>query len=295
VKPAPFRYADPGTLDEALAVLSDEGEGAKVLAGGQSLLPLLSMRLAAPATLVDINRVPGLDTVEATGDGVTVGALVRHNSLLGDSPQAVAAARVQPLLARATANVAHPAIRNRGTTVGSIAHADPSGEMTSVLALTDGSVSVATPSGVDTVGWRDFFVGPLETSVHGPAVVTSAFFPALPPRSGTAFAEIARRKGDYAVCGAGVVVTLDADRRVERVHASYVSVGLVPEVHDLTEAVAGSPVDTADWSAAGALARTLVEPETDIHASADYRRLLVGVLTERTLSSAAAEALERAA
>ncbi len=139
MKPAPFRYADPGSLDEALAVLSSEGEGAKVLAGGQSLIPLLSMRLAAPATLVDINRVPGLDTVEATGDGVTDGALVRHNSLLGDSQQAVAAARVQPLLARATANVAHPAIRNRGTTVGSIAHADPSGEMTSVLALTGGS------------------------------------------------------------------------------------------------------------------------------------------------------------
>ena len=154
MKPAPFRYADPGTLDEALAVLSDEGEGAKVLAGGQSLLPLLSMRLAAPTTLVDINRVPGLDAVEATGDGVRVGALVRHNALLRDD----AAARVQPLLARATANVAHPAIRNRGTTVGSIAHADP---------------------------WRELFVGPLETSVHGPAVVTSAFFPALPPRSGT--------------------------------------------------------------------------------------------------------------
>ena len=295
MKPAPFRYADPGTLDEALAVLSDEGEGAKVLAGGQSLLPLLSMRLAAPTTLVDINRVPGLDTVEATGDGVTVGALVRHNALLGDSPQAIAAARVQPLLARATANVAHPAIRNRGTTVGSIAHADPSGEMTSVLALTDGSVTVATPSGLETVEWRDFFVGPLETSGHGPAVVTSAFFPALPPRSGTAFAEVARRKGDYAVCGAGVVVTLDADRRVERVRASYVSVGLVPEVHDLTDAVAGSPVEKADWAAAGKLARTRVDPDTDIHASADYRRLLVGVLTERTLISAAAEAAGSAA
>jgi carbon-monoxide dehydrogenase medium subunit len=260
-----------------------------VLAGGQSLLPLLSMRLAAPTTLVDINRVPGLDTVEATGDGVTVGALVRHNALLHDD----AAARVQPLLARAGAFVAHPAIRNRGTTVGSIAHADPSGEMTSVLALTDGSVEVATPSGPQTIGWRDFFVGPLETSIHGPAVVTSAFFPALPARSGTAFAEVARRKGDYAVCGAGVVVTLDDSRRVAAVRASYVSVGLVPEVHDLTDAVAGSPVEKADWAAAGALARTLVDPDTDIHASADYRRLLVGVLTERTLATAAAEAGER--
>jgi aerobic carbon-monoxide dehydrogenase medium subunit len=295
VKPAPFRYADPGTLDEALDVLSAEGEGAKVLAGGQSLLPLLSMRLAAPTTLVDINRVPGLDTVEATRDGVRVGALVRHARLLGDNPDAMAAARVQPLLARATANVAHPAIRNRGTTVGSIAHADPSGEMTSVLALTDGTVSVATPSGTSDVSWRDLFVGPLETSLHGAAVVTSAFFPALPVRSGAAFAEVARRKGDYAVCGAGVVVTLDDERRVTAVRAAYISVGLVPEVHDLTEAVAGKPVDSADWAAAGALARGLVDPDGDLHASADYRRLLVGVLTERTLASAAAEAAGRVA
>ncbi|MGY1849605.1 MULTISPECIES: FAD binding domain-containing protein [unclassified Blastococcus] len=289
MKPAPFRYADPSTLDEALTLLSEDG--AKVLAGGQSLLPLLSMRLAAPATLVDINRIPGLDTVEVTGEGVTVGALVRHDTLLRHE----GAAAAQPLLGRATANVAHPAVRNRGTTVGSIAHADPSGEMTSVLALTDGSVTVATTSGTESVGWRDFFVGPLETSIPGGAVVTSATFPALPARAGTAFAEVARRKGDYAVCGAGVVVTLDADRRVESARAAYVSVGLTPEVHDLTEAVAGSPVDQADWAAAGALARTLVDPDTDIHASADYRRLLVGVLTERTLAEAAAEAAGRTA
>jgi aerobic carbon-monoxide dehydrogenase medium subunit len=292
VKPAPFRYADPGSVDEVLQVLSAE-EGAKVLAGGQSLIPLLSMRLATPATLVDINRVPGLDTVEVTGDGVRVGALVRHNRLLGDSPDAMAAARVQPLLARAGAFVAHPAIRNRGTTVGSIAHADPAGEMTSVLALTGGSVSVATPTGTSDVPWHDLFVGPLETSLSAAAVVTSAFFPALPPRSGTAFTEVARRKGDYAVCGAGVVVTLDEDRRVTAVRASYVSVGLVPAVHDLTEAVHGSPVDAADWLAVAALARGKVDPDSDLHASADYRRLLVGVLTERTLVSAAAEAAGR--
>jgi carbon-monoxide dehydrogenase medium subunit len=125
--------------------------------------------------------------------------------------------------------------------------------------------------------------------------VASAFFPALPPRSGTAFAEVARRRGDYAVCGAGVVVSLDADRRVSAVRASYISVGLVPEVYDLTEAVAGAAADAADWNAAGALARSLVEPDADIHATADYRRHLVGVLTARVAASAAAEALERAA
>ncbi len=287
MKPAPFGYADPTSLDEALTLLSEDG--AKVLAGGQSLLPLLSMRLASPATLVDINRIPGLDSVAVTGDGVRVGALVRHVDLLHHAE----AARVQPLLARATANVAHPAIRNRGTTVGSIAHADPSGEMTSVLALTGGSVTVATPGGPQTIDWADFFVGPLETSVHGPAVVTDAFFPALPPRSGTAFEEVSRRKGDYAVCGAGVTVTLDEDSRVSSARAAYISVGLVPEVHDLTEAVAGRTVADADWAAAGALARTLVDPDGDLHASADYRRLLVGVLTERTLARAAEEAASR--
>jgi carbon-monoxide dehydrogenase medium subunit len=290
VKPAPFGYADPTTVDEALDVLAAEGDGAKVLAGGQSLLPLLSMRLAAPTTLVDINRVTGLDRVEARQDGVRVGALVRHATLLASAE----AAAVQPLLARATAKVAHPAIRNRGTTVGSIAHADPSGEMTAVLALTDGSVTVATPGGPSTVGWRDLFVGPLETSVHGPAVVVDAFFPALPPASGTAFAEVSRRKGDYAVCGAAVVVTVDDDLRVAAARAAYLSVGLVPEVHDLTDAVVGKTVHSADWVAAGELARGLVDPDGDLHASADYRRLLVATLTARTLADAGAEAARRA-
>lgn len=289
MKPAPFGYADPTSLSEALSVLQSEGEGAKVMAGGQSLLPLLSMRLASPTVLVDINRVPDLDSVVVTDDGVRVGALVRHATLLHHA----GAAALQPLLARATAHVAHPAIRNRGTTVGSIAHADPSGEMTSVLALTGGSVTVATPDGSSAVDWADFFVGPLETSVHGPAVVTDAFFPALPPRTGTAFEEISRRKGDYAVCGAGVTVTIDEESRVTSARAAYISVGLVPEVHDLTEAVAGRTVADADWAAAGALARTLVDPDGDLHASADYRRLLVGVLTERTLARAAQEAETR--
>jgi aerobic carbon-monoxide dehydrogenase medium subunit len=291
VKPAPFGYADPTSVGEALDVLAAEGKGAKVLAGGQSLLPLLSMRLAMPTALVDLNRVPGLDRISAGPDGVRVGALVRHAQLLASAD----AAAVQPLLRRATAFVAHPAIRNRGTTVGSIAHADPSGEMTAVLALTDGSVTVATPGGRSSLGWRDLFVGPLETSLHGPAVVVDAVFPGLPPRSGTAFTEIARRKGDYAVCGAAVVVTLDGDRRVTAARAAYLSVGPVPAVHDLTDAVRGKPVDSVDWAAAGELARSLVEPDGDLHASADYRRLLVGTLTERALTAAAAEAAERTA
>ena len=252
VKPAPFRYADPDTLEEALAVLSDEGAGAKVLAGGQSLLPLLSMRLAAPTTLVDINRVPGLDSVEVTEDGVTVGALVRHNALLGDDD----AARVQPLLARATANVAHPAIRNRGTTVGSIAHADPSGEMTSVLALTDGSVTVATPSGA-----ADRRVARPVRRPAGDLDLRSR------RRHLRLLPGAARAVGDGLRRGRPPQGRLRGLRRRRRRHAGRRPPGRArprllrlgghtPEVHDLTEAVAGEPVDSADWAAAGALART---------------------------------------
>ena len=249
MKPAPFRYADPGTLDEALAVLSDEGAGAKVLAGGQSLLPLLSMRLAAPTTLVDINRVPGLDTVEATGDGVTVGALVRHNALLHDD----AAARVQPLLARATANVAHPAVRNRGTTVGSIAHADPSGEMTSVLALTDGSCHRR-----HALRCRDRRVARLLRRPAGDLGPRSRRrHLRLLPRPAAALGHRLRR-------GRPPQGRLRGLRRGRRRHAGRRPPrrrrprllrlgGHDPEVHDLTDAVIGQPVDSADWAAAGAL------------------------------------------
>ena len=156
--------------------------------------------------------------------------------------------------------------------------------MTSVLALTDGSVTVATPGGVETVGWRDFFVGPLETSLHGPAVVTSAFFPALPPARArpSPRSPAARATTRSAAPASSSRWTPTAGSPPS---APPTSRWADPEVHDLTDAVVGQPVDGADWAAAGALARTLVDPDTDIHASADYRRLLVGVLTERTLAS----------
>ncbi len=290
MKPPPFAYSAPATSAEALALLADLGRDGTVLAGGQSLVPLLNMRLVHPTHLVDINGIAELDVVTVDDGGVRVGAGVRTARLEGHG-EALAACE---LLRHALPLVAHPVIRNRGTTVGSLVHADPSGEMTAVLALTGGSVTVATPGGPSTIGWRDLFVGPLETSVHGPAVVLDAFFPALPYSSGTAFAEIARRKGDYAVCGAAVVVTVDEDLRVVAARAAYLSVGPVPEVHDLTDAVAGRTVQGADWAAAGELARGLVEPDGDLHASADYRRLLVATLTTRTLAEAGAEAARRA-
>ena len=280
MKPSPFRYSAPTRVDEALAVLA-AGEG-KVLAGGQSLVPILNMRLAAPAHIVDVNRVGELAYVSTTADGVSVGALARH----ADVERSDEAYAVQPLLRRALQLVAHPVIRNRGTTVGSLAHADPSGEMTAVLALTGGHVVVARQGGTRQVPAAEFFLAPLESALLPGELALSAWFPAFPPGTGTTFVEVARRHGDYAVCGLAAAVTV-ADGAIVAARAAYISVAATPLVLDLTEAVRGAAVADADWAAAGELARGQVDPEADIHASADYRRHLVDVLTTRGLAEAA--------
>jgi aerobic carbon-monoxide dehydrogenase medium subunit len=295
VKPPPFGYSRPESVAEALAVLAAQGEEGKVLAGGQSLVPLLSMRLASPAHLVDINRLRELGYVRVTepgpagGGAVTVGALARHAQVLRDP----AAAAAQPLLAQALRLVAHPAIRNRGTTVGSIVHADPSGEMTAVLALLGGTVRIASESGERQVGAGDFFLGPLESAVEPGELATEVSFPLLPPRAGTAFTEVSRRHGDYAVCGVAAIVQLGGDDRLAQARAAYLSVGPGPIVVDLTEAVAGLPAGATEFPAAGPLAQARIRPGSDIHATADYRRHLAGVLTQRALREALGEARNR--
>ena len=283
MKPAPFTLHSPSTLDEALDVLAELGSDAKVLAGGQSLIPLLTMRLAAPAHLVDVNRLQGLATVEPSAGGVRVGALARHAQVLRDAGAAAAV----PLLGQGLALVAHPVIRNRGTTLGSIVHADPSGEMTAVLALLGGEVELRSRAGARTVAAADFFLGPLESDVAPGELATSAWFPALPPRSGTAFREVARRHGDYAVCGVAAAVSLDAGGRVERAGAAYISMSPTPVVLDLTDAVAGRVWDAADWAAAARQAAGALHPDPDIHATAAYRRSLAEVLTRQALAEAA--------
>jgi carbon-monoxide dehydrogenase medium subunit len=283
MKPAPFAYHAPRTLNEALSVLDEVGEHGKVLAGGQSLIPMLNMRLAAPGHLVDINKLAELDTVTATSEGVRVGAAARHATVLRDD----AAFSAVPLLRQALELVAHPVIRNRGTTVGSLAHADPSGEMTAVLALLGGHMELARRDATRIVRATDFFVGPLESCIQPGELATHAFFPALPPRSGTAFIEVARRHGDYAVCGVAAAVTLDTSSAIASARCSYISVSPTPLVLDLTQAM-----HDFDDTGAGRLAQEMVEPEADIHASADYRRHLVGVLTARALQTAAARATD---
>jgi carbon-monoxide dehydrogenase medium subunit len=287
VKPPPLRYSRPGSTAEALATLASLGEHGKVLAGGQSLVPLLSMRLAAPEHLVDINRLAELGYVRVEDGQVRVGALARHAQVLADP----AAAAAQPLLAKALRCVAHAAIRNRGTTVGSIVHADPAGEMPTVLAVLDGAVRVAHPGGERLIPASEFFLGPLESAVQPGELATEAFFPVLPPSAGTGFAEVSRRRGDYAVCGVAATVQLDGDGRIARARAGYLSVGPTPLVLDLTEAATADGTD--GFSAAADVARQQIDPEPDIHATAAYRRHLAGVLTQRALLEALGEAQVR--
>ncbi|HEX6578525.1 MAG TPA: xanthine dehydrogenase family protein subunit M [Jiangellaceae bacterium] len=286
MKPSPFVYHRPTTLEESLEVLAEVGADGKVLAGGQSLVPLMSMRLATPAHLVDINHVDGLDRIETDDGGVRVGATSRHAAVERD-PAAFAAV---PLLRQALVHVAHPTIRNRGTTVGSLAHADPSGEMTAVLAMLGGTVTLASRGNERTVDAADFFLGPLESAVRPDEVAVEAFFPAPEGRTGSAWVEVSRRHGDYAVCGVGALVSLDDDLHVTAAGVGLISVGPTPVVVDVTEALAGQAHDTADVVAAGALVRAAVDPEADIHATAEYRRHLAGTLTERALQDAASAA-----
>lgn len=281
MKPAPFAFLRPSTLEEALAALAGE-QGAKVLAGGQSLVPLLSMRLAAPSMLVDINALPDLGHIEIDEAGVRIGALARHADVLASAE----AADAQPLLAMALSHVAHPTIRNRGTTVGSLVHADAAAEMPMVLRLLDGSVDVASVRGRRTIPAAELFAGPLESTLAHDEIAVEAFFPALAAGAGVAFEEIARRHGDYALVGVAALVQLDGDE-ITGARLGFVSVSDIPTVVDVTEAVN----DRAD-PAAAALAE--LEPAADIHASADYRAHLVKVLTTRVLAAAIDHARSRA-
>ncbi|MCT9929427.1 FAD binding domain-containing protein [Planotetraspora sp. A-T 1434] len=290
MKPPPFDYHGPASLGETLRVLAEVGPHGKVLAGGQSLIPLLNMRLAAPAHLVDINRVAELDTIAAEPGGVRVGALARHAAV----ERSAAARAVQPLLGQALRLVAHPVIRNRGTVVGSLVHADPSAELPAVLALLGGSVRLARLGGEREVAAAEFFTGPLESAVAPGELAVSAFFPALPERSGTAFCEVARRHGDYAVAGVAAAVTLDEDFRIAAARVACVSVGPVPVVADVTEVCGPRPAASVgwdvDWDAVARAVQDRIDPEEDIHATATYRRHLTGVLVTRALKSAAHEA-----
>ena len=240
------------------------------------------MRLAAPSTLVDINGLSELAYVRTDETGVRIGALARHAEVERDPD----ARRVQPLLSQALRMVAHATVRNRGTTVGSLVHADASAEMPVVLRLLEGTVTVASTSGTRTIAADDLFVGPLETTLRPDEIATEAWFPALPDDAGVAFDEIARRHGDYALCGVAALVRVDDAGTPTSVRAGYLSVSELPTVVDLTPVFGSANPTDAELDAAADVALEQLDPEGDIHATADYRRQLARVLTRRVVRRA---------
>ncbi|HEV2357808.1 MAG TPA: xanthine dehydrogenase family protein subunit M [bacterium] len=281
MKPAAFEYYAPRAVDETVALLAAHGDDAKVLAGGQSLVPLMNMRLARPRVIIDINRVRGLDRLG--GDGVLrLGALVRQRA----AERSPLVASRCPLLRDALGWVGHPQIRNRGTIGGSIAHADPAAEIPAVLAALDGEVTVRGPEGARTLRAADLFVTYLTTAIDARELLIEVRIPALPRGAGWSWMEIARRHGDFALAGVGVVVTLRrgaiADPRI-----ALTGVGPTPVRAGAAERLlAGRAPSEPLWQEAADAVRAAIEPDGDLHASADYRRHIAGVLTVRALREA---------
>ena len=287
MKPAPFTYTAPSTVEEAIALLTEHGEEAKVLAGGQSLVPMMNFRLARPQYVIDLNRVAGLDYLTARNGVLAVGAMTRQRSLeRSDLVQ-----QHSPLLAEATALIGHPAIRNRGTVGGSMAHADPAAELPAVLLAYGGSVTVQGPQGAREVAAGELFVTYFTTSLASDEILTEVRFPRWPPGTGWCFMEESRRHGDFAMVGVAALLTLDAHRRCTRVAVALTGVGGVPyNVAEAPALLVGQMPDEARMAAVAQAASAGVEPEGDIHASAEFRRHLSGVLTRRALR----QAVERA-
>jgi carbon-monoxide dehydrogenase medium subunit len=280
MKPAPFRYVRPETAAEALAVLFEHGDEAKLLAGGQSLVPLLNMRFARPAVLVDLNRVRGFDAIGEAGDVVRVGALVRQ-AAFGASP--LVRERV-PLAAECIPFVGHFVTRNRGTVGGSIAHADARAELPLVLTALGGKVVIhSAGGGFRAVPAENFFVSHF-TTVLGPAdLVAETTWPAAAPGSGFAFEELAQRRGDYALGMAACALRIENGVAA----GTRIAVGAVSDrplmLAELGAQVDGRAVDAALAREAGAAAAASVDPGDNLHASAAYQRRLTGLLVERAL------------
>jgi CO/xanthine dehydrogenase FAD-binding subunit len=291
VKPPPFEYDDPRTLPEALALLSEHGEDAKVLAGGQSLVPLLNFRLARPDRLIDINGVEELDYLRLEEGTLRIGALTRHAAL---ERSAEVAARV-PLLTEAVRFVGHAQIRNRGTVGGSVAHADPAAELPVAFAALGARFHARSTEGARALTAEELFVTHLTTTLRDDELLTEIELPVPPPRTGSAFVEFARRHGDFALGGAAALVGLGAGGRCERAAIALLAAAPTPLRRPEAEAwLAGCELgeETAREAAARAVAD--IRPTGDIHGSSEYRRGLVEVMVRRALLKAAERAREAA-
>ena len=282
MKPPRFEYHRAGSTDEVVALLAEYADDAKVLAGGQSLVPLLSLRLARPAHLVDINRVADLAAI-ANGNGLTVGALVRHRAI--ERSDVVRAAN--PLLAHAVRFIGHSAIRNRGTVGGSIAHADPAAELPAVLLVLDGEVDARSARGTRTVPASALFEGFLTTSLEPDELLMAVRVPAWTAGTGWSFQEFSRRSGDFAIVGVAATVRLDGKGSVSEARLAFSGVDQVPVRASAAESMLAGATPSDDlWKSAAHAAAAPLEPASDIHGSAAYRRQLAAVLAERALREA---------
>jgi carbon-monoxide dehydrogenase medium subunit len=288
VKPAPFEYLDPRTVDEAVALLETHGDDAKVLAGGQSLVPMLALRLARPAAVIDVNRVAGLDGLRQEGATLSVGALVRQRAL-----ERWAAERA-PLLGTAIRHVGHAAIRTRGTVAGSIAHADPASELPALLLCLDGSVVARSRRGTRTIAASEFFQGPLTTALAADELVTETRWTLPPAHAGWGFREMARRQGDFALVGVAAVVTIArgvvGDARV----AIFGAAPTPLRARETERALTGQAATAAVLADAAQRATAGLDAVSDIHAPAGYRVSVTRTLAARALADAAARAREAA-
>jgi len=283
MKLPPFEYACPTSLSEAVALLASHDGEAKPLAGGQSLVPMLAFRVAAPSLLVDLRKLSELRQIAIADDGVTLGAMVRWRDILEHRglPHA------QPLLVKAVEHVAHYQIRNRGTVGGSLAHADPAAELPGVVVACEAEIAALGSGGPRTIKATEFFKGALSTALAPDEIVTAVKFPAWPARRRFGFAEFARRRGDFALAAAMVFYDEDVAGTIANAHVGAVGIADRPlRLATVEQTLDGRMIDASTIAAASAAASADVDPPDDIHASGAYRKTLIGVMVERALRDA---------
>lgn len=287
MKPAAFDYDDPRTVDETLDLLARHGDECKLLAGGQSLVPLMNFRLARPARLVDINGVDELAGIRREQGRLVIGAMTRHAHV----ERSNTVAESWPLVHDAIGWVGHSQIRNRGTVGGSVAHADPAAELPAVFAALDATFRVRSKRGERSLRWRELFVSEFTTALAADELLTAVELPALDPGVGCGFVEFARRHGDFALGGAAVTVKLGRDGRCERAAIALLSAGPAPVRAEAAEnALAGAKLDEAAIRSAAEQAVRGLHPTSDIHGSSEYRVQLLRTMVERALTQAAQRA-----
>ena len=285
MKLPPFDYACPTTLPEAIALLGSRDGDAKALAGGQSLMPMLAFRLAHPTLLVDLRKLADLRGIRISARGVALGAMVRWRDIEDDAQLE----RAHPLLKAAVAHIAHYQIRNRGTVGGSLAHADPAAEMPGIAITCDAEIAVVGKSGPRVIPAADFFQGALTTALAPDEIIVEVRLPPWPAGRRWGFQEFARRRGDFAMAAAAVFYDPDESGKARNAHVGAIGVADRPlRLPAVEEVLNGRPIDEATIAQAEAAASAAVDPQDDIHASAAYRRALIGTMVERALKRAAA-------